>query len=461
MRVEAIIEETQQNSSVLAIGEHINLDIIRKFFLIITTNFHYGLALIKVTVVNRNRKDRAMLTEKHNPPKNLRSVQPIKRQADIDRIRSHLSEKPRDLLLFDLAIQTGLKMKDLLSTRVRNLLDLEVGDKIRILEEPSGGSRTITMSERIHQTLHRYLAEVDLAPDDYLFKSRKGPKAITLSTVSNIIKGWFQSAEIKGSYGAKSLRKTWEYFAENNQFISRDRIRNRESSGILEPIERLPVQEQIYNKLLEGIATGKITPGTKLVTGELSKMFKVSPTPVRMALSRLEARGFIISQKKKAYYVDQLSLKSLKEIITIRLALETLGVKLCCSIRSEETIQSLESLVEIYEQADEFDTYQQTNKQFHLMLCRDADMQMLQQMISDLCDRVTPYFVLFTEKANREAFHQENITVHRQILESYKRRDPRMASKWLEADLKQSLSTIREILERRENAHRKKAPPRD
>lgn len=394
-----------------------------------------------------------MVTEEHIPPTNLRSVQPIKNEADIERIRSLLSEKPRDLLLFDLAIQTGIKMKDLLLTKVRDLLDLGVGDKIRLVEEPGGMSRTITMSEKIHQTFHRYLEEADLAPDDYLFKSRKGPEPLTLSTVTNIIRDWFQSAEIKGPYGAKSLRKTWEYFAERKNFISRDEIGIRNSSGILEPIERLPVQEQIYNKLLEGIATGKITPGTRMVTGELSKMFKVSPTPVRMALSRLEARGFIVSQKKKAYYVDQLSLKRLQEIITIRLALETLGVKLCCRIRSEETIQSLESLIVRYEKANEFDEYQQSNKQFHQTLYRDADMPMLQQMISDLCDRVTPYFVLFSEKANRAAFHRENITVHRRIFESYKRKDPQMASKWLETDLKQSLSTIREILERREKGH--------
>ena len=401
------------------------------------------------------------MSAEHSDSESAGSIQPITDESDIERLRTILSDKPRDLLLFDLAIQTGLRMKDILSIRVRDLSSVEVGHQIRLGEEPGGLPRAIMMSERIHETLNKYLEAADLAPDDFLFKSPKGPRPLTLSTVSNIINGWFQSADIKGPTGAKSLRKTWEYFAEKRPFIGQERKGYDYSAEVMEPIERLPIQEQIYNKLLEGIAAGKIAPGSKLATGEISKMFKVSPTPVRMALSRLEARGFIVSQKKKAFYVDRLSLQSLNEITTIRLALETLGVELCCKTRSEETIEVLESLIDVYIEADDFDVYQQTNKEFHLTLCRDAGMPILQQMISDLCDRVTPYFVLFTEKANRVIFHQENIHVHRQILEGFKRKDQQMACQWLEADLKQSLSVIRTLFLRRQGRAMEKCKSSD
>ena len=383
--------------------------------------------------------------------KELRSVRPITSETEIKRIRSILSGKPRDLLLFDLATQTGLKMKDILSIKVKDLIDLEIGDRLPLAETQVGPSHTATMSESIHRTLQRYIKEAGLAPDSYLFKSRKGQKPLKLSTVSNVIKNWLDTAGIKGPYGAKSLRKTWEYFAKDKSFMHRSLAGKAGSPGGLEPIERLPVQEQIYNKLLEGIATGRIPPGAKLVTAELSTMFKVSPTPVRMALSRLEARGFIISQKKKAYFVNQLSLKSLEEIISIRLALETLGVEISCNFHSEATIKSLESIIKIYDQADDFDDYQHANKQFHLTLCRDAEMPMLQQMISDLCDKVTPYFVLFSKNMDRVGFHRENISVHHRILEGFKRKDPQMACKWLKADLQQSQSTIKEMLEQTES----------
>jgi DNA-binding GntR family transcriptional regulator len=381
----------------------------------------------------------------------VRHVQPIKTEADINQIRAVLRNKPRDLLLFDLAIQTGLKMKDLLALKVKDLLQLKIGDALPLLEEPTGISHTITMTDNIQRTFHRYIESERLLPTDYLFKSRKGPLPLTLPTISNIIKSWFKAAGIKGAYGAKSLRKTWEYRGKDKPFISRDTEKGALGTGALQPIERLPVQEQIYNKLLDGIVTGRIPPGAKLSTGELSKMFKVSPMPVRVALSRLEARRFIVSQKKKAYFVDRLSLKALEEIISIRLALETLGVKLCCGICSEETVHSLESLIRQYEQADDFDEYQLSNKRFHLTLCQDANMPMLQHMISDFCDRVTPYFVMFAEHADRKAFHQQNITVHRHILEGFKKKDPQMACRWLEQDLKQSLSTIKEMLKQRED----------
>jgi integrase len=43
------------------------------------------------------------------------------------------------------------------------------------------------------------------------FKNRKGNKTITVQCVNNMVKQWTRTINLKGNYGAHSLRKTWGY----------------------------------------------------------------------------------------------------------------------------------------------------------------------------------------------------------------------------------------------------------
>ena len=79
------------------------------------------------------------MNKKSKPTENSLSTESILNPNDIKKIRSSLSEKPRDLLLFDLAIETGGKMKDLLALKVRDLHGVKIGDEISI--HPNNGAR--------------------------------------------------------------------------------------------------------------------------------------------------------------------------------------------------------------------------------------------------------------------------------------------------------------------------------
>ena len=59
-----------------------------------------------------------------------RVIDPIKDPQDIERIRKNLSKKSRDLLFFDLATQTGLRVKELLKLKAKDLFGLKAGDPL-------------------------------------------------------------------------------------------------------------------------------------------------------------------------------------------------------------------------------------------------------------------------------------------------------------------------------------------
>ena len=64
------------------------------------------------------------------PLKKAHSVKSISDPRDIERLRTLLNSRPRDLLLFDLAIETGMPAKQLIGLKIKDLHGLEVGEKL-------------------------------------------------------------------------------------------------------------------------------------------------------------------------------------------------------------------------------------------------------------------------------------------------------------------------------------------
>ena len=61
-----------------------------------------------------------------------REIYPIPDLASVAKIRKILRGKPRDLLLFDLAIQTGMGINRLIGLKVKDLLDLPIGSSLPV-----------------------------------------------------------------------------------------------------------------------------------------------------------------------------------------------------------------------------------------------------------------------------------------------------------------------------------------
>ena len=63
---------------------------------------------------------------------------------------------------------------------------------------------------------------------------------------------------------------------------------------VLPQVERsASLAEHVYRTLREGIADGRLAPGSKITERELAAALDVSPTPVREALSKLQLEGLV------------------------------------------------------------------------------------------------------------------------------------------------------------------------
>ncbi len=148
----------------------------------------------------------------HPKPGSSTLVQPIRQMADIQSIKKLLAAKPRDLLLFTLGINNGIRTGDLLKLKISDVKSVKPGQTIQIRESKTGKLNSIYINREVYKALRGHLEASDHLDDDYLFQSTKGhQKPLTIMTVNRMIKSWCRAINLPGNYGAHSLRKTFGY----------------------------------------------------------------------------------------------------------------------------------------------------------------------------------------------------------------------------------------------------------
>lgn len=148
----------------------------------------------------------------NHPKKGQRiTVEPIRNEKDIKSIKSLLSQRPRDLLLFTMGINNGLRVGDLLRLKVKDVKGLKEGDTLTIKESKTGKQNILMFNKNVYKALKNYLDIENPDYEDYLFESRKGKKPLSVSTVNALIKKWTRAINLKGNFGSHTLRKTFGY----------------------------------------------------------------------------------------------------------------------------------------------------------------------------------------------------------------------------------------------------------
>lgn len=137
-------------------------------------------------------------------------VQAFTEMKHLKAIKRYLADKPRDRLLFIMGVNTGLRVQDILALRVRDLSTVKPGGRIPIIEKKTGKENVLILNTEIKAALDIYLSTAKPKEEHYLFKSRKG-KNYPLSTyaVTMMVKRWAAVINVKGNYGAHTLRKSW------------------------------------------------------------------------------------------------------------------------------------------------------------------------------------------------------------------------------------------------------------
>ncbi len=139
-------------------------------------------------------------------------VDPIRSPDDIAAIKEILFGAPRDLLLFTMGINNGVRVGDLLRLKVRDVKSLKAGEFITIKENKTGKQNILVVNTVVYKALKDYLQKARPEDEDYLFASRKTKAPLTIQAVNAMVKKWTKMIHLDhGNYGAHTLRKTFGF----------------------------------------------------------------------------------------------------------------------------------------------------------------------------------------------------------------------------------------------------------
>ncbi len=138
-------------------------------------------------------------------------------RSEVRRIRKRLAKRGdaglRDLVLFSIAIDTMLRLPDLLGLTVKDVRKRNrvMRDTLDLSTAENGRPIQCTMSNATMNVLDRWINQSGKKPGDYLFTGQTGgrSKAITARQVSRLVKFWASDIGLDARrYGTESLRRT-------------------------------------------------------------------------------------------------------------------------------------------------------------------------------------------------------------------------------------------------------------
>lgn len=120
----------------------------------------------------------------------------------------------RDKLLFLLGVKSGLRISELLSLRIRDVMEHgRVGTYLSVAKANTKGkieSRTLPITDSAKSAIQTYLDELKVFdPNQPLFVSSQSVKAITRIRAHKILGAAFAALQLTGKLSSHAMRKTY------------------------------------------------------------------------------------------------------------------------------------------------------------------------------------------------------------------------------------------------------------
>jgi DNA-binding GntR family transcriptional regulator len=192
------------------------------------------------------------------------------------------------------------------------------------------------------------------------------------------------------------------------------------------PGPRPAARDRVWTILHRGIVAGTIPGGTRLVQARIAEELGVGTGPVREALRKLAAGGFVQFDADRVAVVHQLSRTELEDLYEIRKLLEPVAAARAAQYARRDSILKAVELLAAMEVESDGQRWAEYNDSFHSVIEEAGNSPRLVAILENLRDLsalyVTHSIVSEPERAvNARAEHEE-------ILEAIIARDPEAAA---------------------------------
>lgn len=223
-------------------------------------------------------------------------------------------------------------------------------------------------------------------------------------------------------------------------------------AGLFARVAAPRLGDQVYSHLIEAIATNALPEGSRIQEDDLAEQMGVSKTPIREALRRLEAEGFIVANSHRTPEVRRLDREDIIELYSVREYLERLAIRATTELADPRILAALEAIQRSAEEdlasglSVDINRSVSYNQKFHHLILEGAGNRRLQRMYGLIAVDIRRLAYRSIRVAGRQ---REAVAQHRTILEAVKKGDANMA----ESLITQHVRTAKQdVLREMENA---------
>ncbi len=165
--------------------------------------------------------------------------------------------------------------------------------------------------------------------------------------------------------------------------------------------------DRIYKELRLSIIFGHCRPGQRLVVEDLAENYGTSITPVREALQMLSQEGLVTSKPHSGFFVTQVTLKQLHDMLELREILEVSAVERAAVRITANQLADLERVHAGYTGDDDesYVRYMAENRRFHYLVARASRNEELAEAVGHLHDRLIRFLVTIHTGDVMESIH--------------------------------------------------------
>jgi DNA-binding GntR family transcriptional regulator len=183
-----------------------------------------------------------------------------------------------------------------------------------------------------------------------------------------------------------------------------------------------PLTEQAYRAIKDEILDNSLPPGTPLPVERFLRQMKLSRTPVREAILRLEREGLVEIRPRLGTFAAHLDLRKIREMYYVRGVLEGSAARLAAATAPQEALDEIEGELRSHNTGAGADVavISEVGQRLHRLIVEQCGNHVLADTIRSLQD----HFVRFRHVSLQ--LPEKVLSSHREhllIVEALQRRD--------------------------------------
>jgi DNA-binding GntR family transcriptional regulator len=181
--------------------------------------------------------------------------------------------------------------------------------------------------------------------------------------------------------------------------------------------------DRAYAQLRREILSCRLEPGSEVSEADLAERLSMSKTPVRDALGRLRAEGFVKTFPRRGYLIVPLTISDMNEMFDMRSIVEAGAAELAVERITAAELDALERLADAsYDESvtASLDMFVGANRDFHIAIARASGNGRLVRMAERQLDELERFFYV---GAKSRDVNPEVRLEHRRIVDVLRRRD--------------------------------------